>query len=210
MRNFLVYFIYWLLQCTWGIIMTAIGAIAALGCLIAGHKPKQLGPTIYFEFGKNWGGINLGPFCFINTMDNDIERKRVYAHEFGHSIQNIMFGPFFLPLISIPSMVRCVLRDQKGHFQKLVFAFLFLILSSILFTVFAWLMTFTHIKFLVITMEIFRIYFILLSLWMGMIEIPRYVNPCKPTEEIFVAYDAIWFEEQATAIGEKILEKKEG
>lgn len=207
MKNFINYFIYWFLQCSWGIIMTTIGAVAALGCLVTGHKPKKLGPAIYFKIGKNWGGLNLGPFCFIDTANDNLD---VLSHEFGHTIQNIMFGPFFPFLIGIPSMVRYWLREQKGHFQKLIFAFLFLITSSLVFTLFAWIMTFTHIKLLVITMEILRVYFIFIALWLGMVEIPRYVNPCKPSEEIFVEYDDIWFEEQATVIGEKMLEKKEG
>ena len=47
MKKILFYIIYWLLSLTWGIIMTAIGAMIALIMILTGHKPKRLGPNVY-------------------------------------------------------------------------------------------------------------------------------------------------------------------
>lgn len=206
MKKGISYFIYWLLQCTWGFIMTFIGAVAALGLIVTGHKPKRLGPTIYFEVGHNWGGVELGGF-FICDCESDLDTK---YHECGHSLQNIIWGPLFPFLIAIPSAVRYWLRECKGHLNKVFFSGAILFISLIVFTLLAWLMTFTGIKFLVILMELFRIYFTLISIWLTAIEIPRYVNPCHPSREAYVDYDSIWFEGQATRWGVKVYGKKEG
>jgi hypothetical protein len=74
MKKILSYVVYWLIQCTWGLPMTLIGAVAALVCLIAGVKPKTMGPNIYFQFGKGWGGIELGGF-FLCSEDCGIGTK---------------------------------------------------------------------------------------------------------------------------------------
>ena len=50
--------IYITLSCTWGFIMTFIGAIFALILIIAGYKPKKFGWDIYFEVGEI-GDVNV-------------------------------------------------------------------------------------------------------------------------------------------------------
>ena len=60
-----------------------------------------------------------------------------------------------------------------------------------------------HIKWLTILIEILRIYFSLISIWLTTTEIPKYDN------NKFVNYDEIWFEGQATAWGTKVYGKKE-
>ena len=77
--------IFHLLSCTWGVLMTAIGAVVALTLLITGHKPKMYGHCIHFETGKNWGGISLGLFFFTST--SAASYARVIAETvmlFGH------------------------------------------------------------------------------------------------------------------------------
>ena len=52
--------LYWLWQCTYGVLMTAIGAVVVLVLICCGCKPKRFHYNIYIEVGKNWGGVNLG------------------------------------------------------------------------------------------------------------------------------------------------------
>lgn len=92
---------FWLVSLTWGSIMTLIGAFAALGLLITGHKPKLYKHYVWFEVGENWGGVNLGGF--IITSKNSAEST--IKHEAGHGIQNIIFGPFQV-FIGIASAIR--------------------------------------------------------------------------------------------------------
>lgn len=97
---------YWLLSLTWGGIMTLIGLItAAVVILFFGGKPHRNGYSFIVTVGGNWGGISLGAVSFCgNYQGNYFEYIR--RHEFGHSIQNIIMGPFFIFVVALPSLVR--------------------------------------------------------------------------------------------------------
>lgn len=95
---------FYILNFTWGIIMNIIGAIAACGVMLdTGVKPIRHAGNIVFKFGHYWGGVSLGIFTFM-CLEAD---EHTLNHEFGHSIQNAIFGPFFIPLVAIPSFIRC-------------------------------------------------------------------------------------------------------
>ena len=91
--------------------MTLIGFFAACGLAISGHKPKHLGPNIYFVIGKNWGGVNFGPF-FLTSEGNENFTK---YHEAGHGLQNLIWGPLFPFVIAIPSAIRYWYRELKYY-----------------------------------------------------------------------------------------------
>jgi len=184
---------FWFVQCTWGIIMTLIGAIVALVLIITGHKPKRLGPNIYFEIGDYWGGVNLGPF-FLCCKNGGNSTK---LHECGHGIQNMIFGPLFPFLVALPSALRYWLRNFDTHLGKSLFNLAYFILAIAVTTGLACITgLLLHIKWLTITIEVFRLYFISLSIWLSGFEIRKY-------DKGYVEYDAIWFEGQATYLGEK-------
>lgn len=96
----------WIILLTWGTIMTTIGLIAALVLIILGHKPTSYRGAILFKVGYNWGGITLGSTIIV--CKNDDEGLR--SHEFGHVIQNMMFGPLFPFIVAIPSLIRSQYR----------------------------------------------------------------------------------------------------
>lgn len=101
---------FWVASCTWGIIMTLIGALVALVLIATGHKPKPLfGWYICFEVGSGWGGVSMGPFIIVakNVL---LHTKQ---HEAGHGLQNIMLGVFMPFVISIPSAIRYWYRAYK-------------------------------------------------------------------------------------------------
>ena len=105
---------FWLLSCTWGLIMTLAGAAAAAFFLIAGKKPKQNQYGWVFECGKNWGGLSLGPISIVSSGVS----QHTLNHEFGHSIQNCYYGPGHI-FISIASAIRYWYREYlvncKGY-----------------------------------------------------------------------------------------------
>lgn len=105
----LLYLLYWVLSLTWGLIMTLVGGLVALALLITGHKPKHLGPNVYFVVGKYWGGVNFGPFFLTSSLGE----KETKYHESGHGLQNIIWGPLFVFVIAIPSAIRYWYRDLK-------------------------------------------------------------------------------------------------
>lgn len=88
--------------------MTFIGACGALWFLIKGVKPKTYKGSVYFEVGgPSWGGVNFGPFFFVDTRTN----KEIVWHEWGHGIQNIILGPLMPFLVAIPSFTRYHYRN---------------------------------------------------------------------------------------------------
>ena len=102
-------FLYWLIQLTWGILINMIGAIVACVLIGKGHKPRRFGYGVYFEVGRNWGGLNLGGFFFVQK-DASQALKR---HEYGHSFQNMMLGLLTPFLVHIPSAIRYHYRNYK-------------------------------------------------------------------------------------------------
>ena len=93
---------YYLLQFTWGIIMNIVGGVMALFMLITGHKPHKFGPAIYFQLKEKDGyGFSLGMF-FVIGKTADVLKE----HEFGHTLQNIIYGPIAPFIVYIPSVIR--------------------------------------------------------------------------------------------------------
>lgn len=93
---------YYIISFTWGLPMTLLGVVAAIPLLILGYKPKKNLYGWYFEVGNDWGGISFG--CISVVAKNP--SYHLLQHEFGHSIQNCIFGIFFIPFVAIPSMIR--------------------------------------------------------------------------------------------------------
>ncbi len=100
-------YMYYLLNCTWGIIMTLIGAITGLVLLAQGHRPTRHGGCLCFEVDDDWGGINLG---LVFVCENGASQA-TKNHEFGHSIQNARWGLLFPIVIGLPSLIRCKYRN---------------------------------------------------------------------------------------------------
>ncbi len=94
-------FIYYSLQMTWGILQNVLGLFVWLYVLATGPKEKR-----HFFYGAlvtRWNSkasMSLGMFLFLGTDD-----ERVIVHEYGHSIQSLILGPFYLPVIGIPSFI---------------------------------------------------------------------------------------------------------
>lgn len=193
-KKILSYTVFWLIQCTWGIIMTLIGAVVALGLILTGHKPKRMGPAIYFEVGENWGGLSLGGFflCSRNASEKTKE------HEFGHTIQNLILGPFMPFLIVIPSAARYWLFQLNTPLKRAIYVSLLLLATLALSTMGAAIFALIGgFKIIVILFEILRLYFVLMVLWLNIFELPNFTECSRPE------YNKAWFENWASKIGEK-------
>ena len=103
--------IYILIQCTWGLPQTLLGFIV----LLINIKNKH-----YFYHGaiiteRNVpSSVSLGMFVFTTTNPMKDKRtknkipdeelsKRLLVHEYGHTIQSLIFGPLYLIVMGIPS-----------------------------------------------------------------------------------------------------------
>ena len=100
---------YFALSVTWGIIMTLIGMTVGGILTMLGHKATKEGPCWCFVIGDNWGGISLGPVMLMSSAN--YAAGRTVKHEFGHSLQNCIWGPLFPFVIAIPSATRLKYRE---------------------------------------------------------------------------------------------------
>lgn len=103
--------VYILIQCTWGLPQTLLGFIVFL---------KNKNNKHYFYHGalvteRNVpSSVSLGMFVFTTTNPMKDKRtenripdeelsKRLLVHEYGHTIQSLIFGPLYLIVMGIPS-----------------------------------------------------------------------------------------------------------
>lgn len=187
--------LFYILSFTWGLPMTTLGSLMAIGLLVSGHKPRRFYHAIYFTVGKNWGGLEMGPF-FVACETAGFELK---AHETGHGIQNIILGPFMPFVVSIPSAVRYWLREMNGDKGRDIFSKTLLLIST---CICVGLGVIGHLFWLPLAIIacVLLIYFVIIFIWLQLKEIPKYKTS-------WPAYDSIWFEGNATNTGIKLANK---
>ena len=108
--------LYYILTWTWGILMSLVGGVVSLYLSMKGRIKDTYYWIGAYKVGKNeyWGGCSLG--C-IYLRDFGTSSDSLNYHEFGHTMQNTLFGPFALFLCFIPSMFRYLKfrsNDKKG------------------------------------------------------------------------------------------------
>lgn len=102
---------YTVLQWTWGLPQTLIGAV-----LYAAHKNDD-----HFDYrgarATAWNkdaGISLGKFIFVPRRAGQDAGKFLLEHEYGHSLQSLILGPFYLLLVGAPS----ILWNRHPYFRR--------------------------------------------------------------------------------------------
>ena len=89
-----------LLQCTWGMVQTLMGAVVCLRLIRCPHKMYR--GCIDTRWNKR-SGMSLGLFIF--TPNEETERAQlVRVHEYGHCIQSMVLGPLYL-LVALISVI---------------------------------------------------------------------------------------------------------
>ena len=106
--------LFWILSWTWGFILTLIGFIGYSALRVTGHIPRRNQYGWFFEIGENWGGMSIGPFCFVSRNPSNY----LLDHEFGHSLQNCYFGPGAI-LIALASAARYWHREYLYKRKKI-------------------------------------------------------------------------------------------
>ena len=89
-------------QWTWGLPQTLIGA-----ALYAAHRKDD-----HFEYrgavATAWNkdtGISLGKFIFVPRRAGGNAGRFLLEHEYGHTLQSLILGPFYLLAVGAPSML---------------------------------------------------------------------------------------------------------
>ena len=113
--------LYYLLMCTWGLPFTLLGLLMSLVYLLTFHKPHKYKNSYYFvsHFKGGWG-FELGN-CFV--VSKDIHAKYIhsewnmlYSHEYGHTVENCIYGPAML-LLALTSTIRYWYRELR-YFRR--------------------------------------------------------------------------------------------
>lgn len=117
--------LWYILNLTWGLPYTVVGAAMYLFVRVFLRRQDlalhRFGPLHAAQFGRNWGGLEGVFFIFVANDMGKAYTLHTYQHEFGHSFQNALYGPFNFVLALIPSVVRYwyqEFRDRKGKGNK--------------------------------------------------------------------------------------------
>lgn len=102
---------YRIWQCTWGCAQTLLGFLVFL--LHAKDKHYHYHGAIVTEW-QSKSSVSLGMFVFVtaepfffdklkDTYTKEELAERLLVHEYGHTIQSMILGPLYLPVMGIPS-----------------------------------------------------------------------------------------------------------
>lgn len=92
--------LFTILQCTWGLIQTLLGAVIFIKLRKYPHERYRGCIDTRWNLSS---GLSLGLFIFTPSEENDDVRK-IRVHEYGHCIQSLVLGPLY-PLIGMISIV---------------------------------------------------------------------------------------------------------
>lgn len=97
-----------IMRCIWELPQNIIGIIIWLGIRHKITRVEIIHKRLFFNT-HNFG-ISLGSFVFWSNSNNAIvpiahDNK---VHEYGHTIQSLIFGPLYLILVGVPSISRIV------------------------------------------------------------------------------------------------------
>jgi len=59
-------------------------------------------------------GLSLGSFIFIPEKCP----HRMLEHEYGHTIQSAVLGPFYIPVIALPSIIWCRIKPAGRSWRS--------------------------------------------------------------------------------------------
>lgn len=114
---------YLIWQATWGFPQTLAGA-----CTFLSHvrEPHFLHHGALVTVWRSRFGLSLGPFVFLNAKPGNADgaatedaasplfveyvpgmlvNDRLLVHEYGHTIQSLILGPLYLPIVGVPSVI---------------------------------------------------------------------------------------------------------
>lgn len=109
--------LYWILSLTWGGLMTWVGLLVTGVIIIFFHGKVYSNGFSYIvevQQSKSGWGLELGAPALASKGSVEGVRK----HEFGHSIQNIIWGPLYLFVIGLPSLIRYWYRRYLHKHHK--------------------------------------------------------------------------------------------
>lgn len=113
-------FLYLLVQFTWGLAPSIIGFAYFLANIRRPHKIYRC--AIETQWNSKYSGLSLGPFIFTPATPDENYYAGVRTHEYGHTIQCLILGPFYaiVGIISVSwgSFIHPMLRKKRKEEPK--------------------------------------------------------------------------------------------
>ncbi len=118
----------WLLQFTWGLPQNLLGALLWLRWA---RQPHFCWRGAFVTVWPGATSMSLGVFLFLapsRTALGSADGKgadgvgyanhRLLVHEYGHTLQSLLLGPLYLPVIGLPSILWCRLPALISYRQR--------------------------------------------------------------------------------------------
>jgi hypothetical protein len=72
----------------------------------------------FYAYIYDFNGVSMGLFVFLNPAYLNEKNKKTINHEYGHYLQHLMFGPLYLLIIGLPSLINNRMAYNKiGDYQ---------------------------------------------------------------------------------------------
>lgn len=101
--------LFYLLNLTWCLPQNIIGVILFLFNFKKSRVYHNGRVIVKWNYG---GSVSLGAFIFVSSYD-----KELVMHEYGHTIQSLILGFFYLLVIGLPSIIwaSCFENYRRKH-----------------------------------------------------------------------------------------------
>lgn len=113
-------FFYLLVQFTWGLVPSLIGFCFFLANKDRPHRIYR--GAIETQWNSKYSGLSLGAFIFTSANPDESYNAGVRVHEYGHTIQCLVLGPFFafVGIISVMwgSFIHPMLQKKRNEEVK--------------------------------------------------------------------------------------------
>lgn len=108
--------LFFIWQFTYAIVQNLIGFAMFIAYKSKGAVSERFHNSIVTYIDKkNFGGVSLGIFIFINAKRDGDALHDTRIHEYGHTIQSMILGPVWLLVIALPSVIWC----NAPYFRKI-------------------------------------------------------------------------------------------
>lgn len=93
-------FIHYFIQFTWGLPQNLLGLLLFLLGLVRGRYAGKYNRA-FITKTKKIHGLSLGVFIFVSDESDAV----LLRHEYGHTLQSLYLGVFYLLIIGLPSLI---------------------------------------------------------------------------------------------------------
>ena len=100
LRRFL--YVFW--QWTWGLPQNLVGGALYLYYRLKGCSHFSYQGARVVIWTQKSGSMSMGHFLFMHPNWKPYNH-RLLSHEYGHTIQSLILGPMYLPLVGVPSII---------------------------------------------------------------------------------------------------------